>query len=434
MLTTTPDFQSWDHSPLGASGAKKWLACSMAPAVELSLPEEESEYAAEGTYAHGLAELLLRAYIGGNDGADGIECQEYTDPQVNEEAEKYWTPELQGHVQVFVDYVITRYEEIVEEHGADQVTLLVEQRVRYDNWVPQGFGTCDAIIIFPGGMDVIDLKYGVGVKVHGKDNPQLKLYALGALQVHGWEQEFNYVTTTIVQPRLDHVESDVFEVKDLLIWAEELIRPRAAIAWAAICGDYSQAAFGPGEHCAHAFCKARFTCPARARYELEKIEFKIPDGDPLAQLPVDELERLAANAAGPAKWLSDVKRGLVAAAEAGTVDLVHWDLAYTKGTRVLVDQAAAAQRLMSAGFAAQDIYAPPKLRGILQLETLVGGASKLAEVLGDSIGLSDPSPYLRPLAPGESPAPRDSGDAFDTGPRVSGDEAFDGLDSNDRDS
>lgn len=427
-MTQTPDFQTWAHSPLGASGAKKWLACSMAPAVELSLPEEDSEYAAEGTYAHGLAELLLRCYLSGNDGADLFELEAYCDPEQNEDAASYYSEDLGDHVQSFVDLVTTRYEELIEEHGTGNVELLVEQRVRYDRWVPQGFGTCDAILLYPGGMDVIDLKYGVGVKVHGKNNPQLKLYALGALQTHGWAHDFKQVTTTIVQPRLEHVESDTFSVDELLLWAEELIRPRAAIAYAAICGDYSKAAFSPGEHCAQAFCKARFTCPARARYELEKLEFQIPEGDPLAQLPVEELEKLAANAAGPTRWLSDVKRGLLAAADTGKVQLVHWDIAHTKGTRVITDQAAAAQRLMQAGYAAQDVFAQPKLRGILQLETLVGGPAKLTEILGDSLGLSDPSPYLRPLAPGEKPTPRDHGDVEDTGPKVSGDEAFDGAD------
>ena len=211
------------HARLSASGSKRWLTCTPSPRLEEGFPEESSPFALEGTVAHELAENRLRFFL--------FKDAVLTDGDT----------EMIDHVGYYTNLVIERYHAALAE-TLDAIILL-EQRLDFSNWVPDGFGTGDVVIISDNVLEVIDLKYGKGVPVSAKDNSQMMLYALGAIHVYHAIYGFEKVKMTIVQPRLDSISTDEKTVEELLKWAEEYIKPRADLA---IRGEGD---FVAGDHC-----------------------------------------------------------------------------------------------------------------------------------------------------------------------------------------
>lgn len=369
------------HAKLSASAAKKWVSCTMAPAMEEGLPDEVTDDNREGTCAHAVGEARVRFWLatGGHDMSPEREAHlgiaDY-DEFFNEEFDEY--------VDEYVNFVVQKVEELRELHGEKNVTVLCEQRLNFSRWVPEGFGTGDIVIIVPGKIIVIDLKFGQGIWVDGEDNWQLKLYGLGAWATYDILYEFDEVEVWIHQPRKHNVSGetiDVHAISGLLTWADEIIVPRAAIAYAALNGDRSVARFHPGKHCYEGFCKARFTCAARARFELEAGDLPFAGHLP-ETLTVEQLESVIDRADGLAKWVKDVKGYLLMMADAGKVTLSLFKLAIGRSNRKIVDVDRAAGLLMTEGFKSEDIYEAPKLKGLGKLERLVG-AKNLTKLLGD---------------------------------------------------
>ena len=399
MDSTTSEQRA--HAVLSASGFKKWSTCTMSAAVEEQFDEEDSEWSREGTFAHALGEAGLRVWLGGNDGGDIADLQALME---SPEAEEFYSDEMQEYVDAYINFVIDAVTTTRQVHGHENVIVLLEQRLDFSPWVPEGFGTGDCVIVYPGGIWVADLKYGAGVKV--TEHGQLRLYGLGALHRYGMLYDINELTTTIVQPRMDNIVSDSISAKDLLHWAEELVVPRAKIAWEAYKGDRARARFSPGEHCHKGFCKARFTCAARARAQLEATELPYAKDAPDV-LTVEQLESVVDKARPAVKWLADVERYLTAQAIAGKVELKTHVLGKGRSNRQIIDDKAAAQKLMENGFAADDIYAKPKLRGLVALETLVG-KQRFTEILGGLIEKPDGEPRLTPQLEDQPPKKADN--------------------------
>jgi hypothetical protein len=135
---------------------------------------------------------------------------------------------------------------------------LFEQRVDFSDWVPDGFGTADVVILSKNTIHVIDLKFGKGIPVDAKDNSQMRLYGLGAFNELSDLYDIKRVRMTVLQPRLANYSSEELLIFELLRWADEAVVPAAKLAWA------GEGVFVPGPHCSSSFCKARFTCSARA--------------------------------------------------------------------------------------------------------------------------------------------------------------------------
>lgn len=246
------------HARLSASGSHRWLYCPGSVKAEESLPNTTSYHAEEGTAAHELAELALMG--SGN-------TRDWLGKQLPESNAFTVTDEMANAVQVYVDYV----RGFSGEHA-------YEQRIDFGDWVPEGFGTADAVIVQDDKIRVIDLKYGRGLRVDAEENTQAILYALGVYAEHELFIDIKNVVITIVQPRLDHIDEWEISISELLKRGE-WIRQRAEEA------NSPDAERVPGEaQCL--WCKAKATCPALMKFTNAAI---MSDFETLDLVNVDRL-------------------------------------------------------------------------------------------------------------------------------------------------
>ena len=224
---------SKSHAKFSASGSAKWFLCAGSIEAERGLPNKSSIYADEGTAAHELGEICLTM---------GDRASEWVGKQLIDNNAVTVTQEMADYVQVYVDYVKSK-----------KGMVLVEQFVDFSHVAPQGFGTCDSLVMDNDTLHVIDLKYGKGVRVDAENNTQALLYAIGAIDSHSWVA-FKTIVITIVQPRLDHISEWVIGIDELNAWAERLKQ-------AAERASLPDAPRTPGKKQCQ-WCRAKATCPA----------------------------------------------------------------------------------------------------------------------------------------------------------------------------
>ena len=362
------------HALLSASGSKRWLSCTPSAKLEATLPEPKRgngafDFSQEGTMAHSLAEAKLRHYYG------QIGIEEYETEYNIIKATPYYNDDFEAHVDSYVLYVRSQI--------GDGDTPLFEQRVDFSDWVPDGFGTADVVILSKHAIRVIDLKFGKGIPVSAIDNTQLRLYALGAWSKFKEEYpDIKEVSYTIHQPRLDSISTDGTTVAKLVDWANYFVKPKAKKAWS------GSGEFLPGEWCQ--FCRAKAQCRARSDYntELARQEFKAP-----ALLSEEEVSQVLAKAQQLKTWANDVEEfALTRAVDQGVIP-PGYKLATTKTHRKISDSALAAVVLVEKGMSPEVIWEPPKLKSIATLEKL-GTKGQVAAWLGDLVLRPDGEPKL----------------------------------------
>ena len=354
------------HAKLSPSSAERWIHCPGSIRLSEGIPDQTSPYAEEGTAAHRLAELKLRKLID-----DKLEIRPYIDT-------------CDGEMEEATDF----YRDIVQEKlagaGPDAV-LMVEQRFGLTDWVPQCFGTSDAVIISGDTIEVIDFKYGKGVRVDAKENPQMRLYGLGAASLFGDIYDLRTVRMTIVQPRLDHVSTEELPIHDLFWWAEMVVRPAAQEALDRTVVPHTAC----GEWCR--FCPVRATCRTRAEKQLElaAYDFRKP---PL--LTPDEIAEILGRIDELQKWATDVSDYALQQALDGE-HFTGWKLVEGRSVRKYADDLKVAETLQAAGFPEAALY-ERKLLGLTAMEKLVG-KKRLTETLGDLIVKPAGKPVLVPV-------------------------------------
>lgn len=362
------------HSRLGASSSHRWMACPGSVRLTANIPDSGSAYAAEGTRAHELAEWALRM---------GPE----TDPV------DAYPEDMAGYVRQYVDYV----REIEARTGG---SLLVEERLDYSAWVSGGYGTADAVILAEDAIHVVDLKYGQGVRVDAPGNSQARLYALGAYDRHYLGYAFREVVTHIVQPRLDHISTEVLTIDELLAFGEEA---RAAAARALD----SNAPLVPGEKQCR-FCAARATCRARAQQQLEVAGEEFGERSPPDTLSLEEIAALLPHLDELKAWASDVQKFALDSALAGA-PIAGYKVVEGRSMRRWTD---AAVQALSAHEAADRLFSR-KLVGIGEAEKILGKRSELVAELTEKPAGSPvlvPVTDKRPELQGVSSAAADFGD------------------------
>ena len=250
------------HATLSASGASRWMNCTPSARLEAEYGvRRSSEYAEEGTLAHELAELLLTSWL---------HDKEPSASQIAAiESNPLYTPDMPDYVARYVEYCQGAYEELAT--GGDYDTeMRVEAKLDLSKYVPESFGTADCVIVGGDTMEVIDLKYGKGVAVYADDNPQLKLYALGAYELLGMVYDIQTVRLTIVQPRTDNISSWEISLDDLLNWADNELREKAVLA------HTGQGELATGSWCKFCSVKARCTALYKESLDFANSEFTDP--------------------------------------------------------------------------------------------------------------------------------------------------------------
>lgn len=350
------------HAILSASSASRWLHCPPSARLNATIADVTTEYAAEGTRAHAAAEEVLTAYL------------ENRKPKA-----KYDDGEMEEAVARYADICI---EKIVAARNASlDAVIKVEERLDFSNVVPDGFGTGDMVIISDDTLEIVDLKYGKGVPVSAFQNPQMRLYAIGACNGYEWLYAFNKVRMTIVQPRLDSVSSDEMTVEDLHDWANH-IHKTAELAYKGK-GD-----FCAGDHCI--FCKVKARCKALADYELKEVNKYLPD-EPW-ELDPETVSEVILKATSINNWLTAVKDYATAEALNGR-EWPNLKLVAGRSNRVIADKDEAASILIKEGYKEAEIYKPQELITLTALDKLVG-KKRLAEVLGGVITHKESKPSL----------------------------------------
>lgn len=256
-----------EHAILSASGSTRWLNCNPSARLEEKYNmtqkfDNSSVYAEEGTLAHDLGELFLLKRSG------QIDPPTYNSEIKKIKKHKLYKEEMLEYVEVYSDYVMETYNEARSK--VEDSILLIEEKLDFSQFVPEGFGTGDTVIISDGVLDVMDLKYGKGIQVYAEENPQMMLYGLGALDTYDMLYDIHTVALTIVQPRLNHIDTWHISVKDLLKWGNKIVKPAAKTAHE---GEGIQFA---GDWCR--WCKVKGMCATLAaeNVKLAKLEFADP--------------------------------------------------------------------------------------------------------------------------------------------------------------
>ena len=361
------------HALLSPSAASRWLNCPAAPRLEADMPDSGSSYAAEGTLAHAYCAMKIKEFLGRDISDETAEIAELD--------RQYHTGEMDEYTDTYKTIVLEKYTEA--KNITEDAQLLIEQRLDFSQYVPDAFGTADAVIIADGTMEVIDFKYGKGVRVSAHANPQMMIYALGAYERFSFEYKIERVRMTIVQPRIDNLSEYELTVSDLLFWAAEVLKPKARQAYE---GNGPQM---PGEWCR--FCKVKHSCRALAKRCVDAAQ---SNPDPKLISPDELAKDILPILATVKTWLAGIEDYALQQALSG-VQLTGWKVVEGRSIRKITDQDGAAAALNKAGYKTAEIYKPQELRTITELERLAG-KKQFAAICGDYIEKPQGKPALVP--------------------------------------
>ncbi len=359
-MTGLNDHKARAHALLSASSASRWLNCPPSAVAAEAYQAQDTPYTLEGTLAHEVAEAVARARLEGRQWEGGASAEML-------ECAKGYADYIQEHIK------------------SNDAMVLLEQRVDYSPWVPDGFGTCDCIILQDDTLTVIDYKYGQGVAVDATANFQLMLYALGALNDYGIAYDVEQVEMHIYQPRINNVSDWSVKASSLLGWAEDAVKPIAA-----------QAAKGEGEYLTGSWCKfcphagrcKKLTATCTEFVETHNLRVAVPVLTPHEVSEVLRMEPLVA------LWLKRVKaQALNTLLEGG--ELPGWKVVEGKqGNRKWTDELQVADTLKAAGYQLEDISETKLLSPAAMDKAL--GKKKVADLLDGLIDRAPGSPTVVP--------------------------------------
>lgn len=362
------------HAKLSASGSKKWLNCPGSVQLEAQFPDTASPYAAEGTTAHALGEAKINLAMKAISRIDYHKQTAKLD--ISEDMEEY--------TNGYRDFVLERYNAALKMRK--DAILAVERRLDFSKYVPNGFGTGDAVIISTGAIEIIDLKYGQGVPVSAVNNSQLRLYALGALDYYDYLYDIKTVAMTIYQPRIDNISSETITSEELYKWGDE-VKEKAELA-----DDENVLECAAGKHCDDGFCKARPVCRAytEQRQKLAVYDFKLPE-----KLSTDEIAEIIDQADDLCKWAKLVKDYALEQAVNKGVKFPGFKLVEGRSNRTYSNEGEVTLKLLDEKYNLEDITVT-KLKGITEMEKMLG-KTEFQRILGKYIIKPQGAPTLVPV-------------------------------------
>jgi len=354
------------HAILSASSSHRWLNCNPSARLEQEFEDQETEAAAEGTAAHALCEHKLRKAL---------------KLRSKKPVSQYDCDEMDDYTDGYVQFVMEQLAQAKLTCPDPQV--LIEQRLDFSCYVPDGFGTGDCLIIASPRLHVIDFKYGLGVLVDAYQNPQMMLYALGALRIFDCLYDITEVSMSIYQPRRENVSTWTISVDELMDWAENTLRPKADLAYKGE-GEYS-----PGSWCQ--FCKAAVKCRARAEEKLDLARFEFAQPPLLSDA---EIEEILGKLDDLTKWANEIMAYAQDAAINHGKEWAGYKLVESRTNRKYTDEDAVIRAAASAGY--RDIY-KKTLISITEMEKLMGKQT-FKEILGGLVAKPIGKPTLVPAS------------------------------------
>lgn len=326
------------------------------------MPEKETVFTREGTIAHAMAEAILRDMLANKVEIFPEPAEYLTSRSGIILAEFCRTCDHEGFdwremaETVYDHYVRPVYESYLGAKLQDpEAELLIEAKLRLSEYIPEGFGSSDAVLIYKDKMEVFDLKYGKGVKVEADNNAQMMCYALGAYCGPGEFYDINTVRMTIIQPRLKHESSFEICVVDLLFWAEQVLKPAAQ---AAFKGEGAQI---PGDHCR--FCKVAARCKALAAHTLEVTKEKHEPG----LMTMEEIAQLLPHFETIKNWIGSVEDYALNQALNGET-VPGYKVVEGTSRRKIENTDTAIQKLKDAGIPEDSYMKPREMKTISDLE------------------------------------------------------------------
>lgn len=358
------------HALLSASSSHRWLHCTGAPRLEATFPDTTSEYAKEGTLAHELCELKLKKYTTAM--AKGTYTRAYNKIKKNE----LWAPEMDETTDVYLEYI----KSIMLSYKVAPV-VVIEKRVDFSQYVPEGFGTADCIILAGDTLHIIDYKHGKGVVVDADHNPQMMLYALGAMHDYSLLYKFNTIKMTIVQPRVNNISEFEMSSEELRKWGEEVVAPKAKEAY-----EMEGHTFEAGAWCG--FCRAKAQC--RTRCEHFDAMHVFTNQDPRL-ISLEELGTFLEHGKDIESWYKDIKEYALSESLAGA-EVPGWKAVEGRGSRVFQDGDIAIQTLINGGVDESILY-ERKVITLAQIEKAIGKKA-FNELVGDQVVKNPGKPTL----------------------------------------
>jgi hypothetical protein len=387
--------ESRDHARLGPSAAHRWIHCPasvrVAESLEIEGADTGSVYAAEGTAAHTIAEIVASHHFG------MITDDMYTAALAtwrgsNAGAEWLGDQTVQEVQDEMIIHAVTYVEALQAERNRHIGPVQMHAELKVYPGVEGVWGTGDWVMIGTDMVTIVDYKYGTGVRVDAPDNEQLMFYGLGALMADliGLVKTVRMV---IVQPRLDHVSEYEIPAVQLLKWRDEIAEPAAALA---VTDD---APFGPSDTACR-FCPARGQCKAQMQFVVQR------------DFGTDDLDLMGGDDYAKALKILPLVRAWAAAVEEKALERVYskgeeipgWKTVLSGGIRKIPDELAAIEKLVAAGYDRDKIVRPPevKIRTLGDLEKVVRVGKKvvLEQVLGDLLKKPEGKPALVPESDG----------------------------------
>lgn len=359
------------HALLSASGAHRWLHCTGSPLLEKDFPDSTSVYAQEGTLAHELCELKLMAYTG------EITKRKLTSMKNKLMKSELWQPEMDSTSEAYLDYI----KDITMSYTVKPV-ILTEKKVDFSRYVPEGFGTADCLILAGDTLHVVDYKHGKGVVVAADHNPQMMLYALGAMSELSLLYRFKFVHMTIVQPRVNNISEFTMTADALIEWGEKVVKPKAEAAMS------GKGEFEAGDWCR--FCRAKRQC--KTRYESNDSLYPelSAQHDPRL-ITLAELGEYLKRGRDMAAWLEDMKEYALSESLAGA-DVPGWKAVEGRGSRAFTDTDEAVDTLIKNGIDESVLYERRALT-LAQMEKAVGKKA-FGELVGGLVVKNPGKPTL----------------------------------------
>lgn len=352
------------HAPCSPSSSFRWTKCTKSARINAEADDRGSPYAQQGTDAHSLCEHLVKKALG----------RRSRDPTADL---SWYNQEMQECAEGYRDFVMDAIENI--KKSCPDPYIGIEQRLDFSDWVPEGYGTGDCIIVSDGIAHIIDFKYGIGLPVKATENTQLMCYGLGILETFGNLYSIRCVRLSIYQPRRENIDTWEIPTEDLLKWADEVLKPAAELAYA------GKGEFKAGDHCV--FCRIKDTCRERADYymDLMKHEFEDP-----AELTDEEIALILPKIEGLVGWAADLKEYVLQQALNGR-KYKGFKVVEGRATRKYTDEAKVAEVVENAGYAPYE----KKVLGITAMSKELG-KKKFEELLGGLVYKPKGKPVLVP--------------------------------------